>query len=175
MPTSPSSIHLPQVDIEAFDVLNFGEQTIPATPVRFGFQIDLSVNPGVSEVVFGLVNPEKGTRLGQPVGFAIRIDLDRGEIWDIINDSGLVGWLEEPLGAVSKRGDGRVLLSLEIERTGSALLPKLQIGGEEWLYPALRSSDSLSLTAVAGCSAHPGQSAPAIQSFRNPTLWSERA
>lgn len=171
----PYSIQLPQVEIEAFDLLNFGEQSIPSAPVRFGFQVDLSANPGLSEVVFGLINPDNGTRLSQPVGFAIRIDLERGEIWDIINDSGLVGWLEEPLSDASNRGDGRVLLSLEIERAGSALLPKLQIGGEEWLYPALRSSDALNLIAVAGCCAHPGKSAPAVQAFSNPTLWSEQA
>ena len=173
MPATPTSIQLPLTELEAFDLLSFGSQAIPSTPVRFGFQIDLQTHAGMSEIVFGLVNPAKPSRVQQPVGFGVRIHLDRGEIWDVVNDSGLVGWLEEPLGC-TEGSDGKVLLSLEIERTGNALLPKLQIGGEEWLYPALRSIDALELTAVAGCTALPGRSSPAAEAFSNPSLWAEQ-
>lgn len=167
MPASFTSIQLPQLDSSDFEVLSFGEQCLPSTPVRFGFQVDLKVQPGLKEVVFGLVNATPAVRSKQPMGFAIRIDLERGEIWDIINDSGLVGWLEQPLAGSST---DRVLLSLEIERAGSALLPKLQVGGEEWLYPALRCNEDLQLSAVAGTNTR--VNAPDV--FSNPALWSEK-
>lgn len=166
MPASFTTIQLPQMDSSDFEVLSFGEQCLPSTPVRFGFQVDLKVQPGLTEVVFGLVNANQNRAQTQPLGFAIRIDLERGEIWDVINDSGLVGWLEQPLASL---GNERILLSLEIERAGSALLPKLQIGGEEWLYPALRSNEAIQLAAVAGTNARVN----AQDAFSNPTLWSE--
>ncbi len=169
MPVTSTPIQLPQVDSSDFELLSFGDQSLPATPVRFGFQIDLKVLPGLSEVIFGLVNLNQNRQLPQPTGFAIRIDLERGEIWDIMNDSGLIGWLEQPLTGRNASGADRVLLSLEIERAGSALLPKLQIAGEEWLYPALRSNADLQLAAVAGTSSR----VSAQDAFVNPALWSE--
>ncbi len=173
MPASPTSISVTSLDLESFDLLSFGSQSIPSAPVRFGFQVDIQLHSSISEIMFGLVYPADFCRAEQPIGFGVRIDLERGEIWDVVNDSGLVGWLEQPLGS-AEGSQGTALLSLEIERTGSALLPKLQIGGEEWLYPAMRSIDALELTAVAGCRALPSRSAPAVQVFSRPTLWSER-
>jgi hypothetical protein len=169
MPLSFTPIQIPQLDAQDFDLLSFGEQCLPNTPVKFGFQVDLKVQPGMREIVFGLVNLNQGRVAQQPAGFAIRIDLERGEIWDIMNDSGLVGWLERPLIGATSGSESHLLLSLEIERAGSALLPKLQIGGEEWLYPALRSSESLQLSAVAGTNARVSAEA----AFSNPALWSE--
>jgi len=169
MTVSSTPIQLPQVDSSHYEVLSFGAQSLPTTPVRFGFQVDLTILPGISEVVFGLVNLNHGRHSTQPTGFAIRIDLERGEIWDIMNDSGLIGWLEQPLSGRNAAVNDRVLLSLEIERAGSALLPKLQIGGEEWLYPALRSNEDLQLAGVAGTNSRIN----AQDAFCNPAIWSE--
>ncbi|MBL9113911.1 MAG: hypothetical protein JNJ83_02820 [Verrucomicrobiaceae bacterium] len=172
MNTPADFISLSAFGLHDFDVLTFGSQSVPSTPVKFGFQVDVSVHPGISEVMFGFMNANEG-RVKSAVGFGVRIDLERGEIWDVANDSGLVGWLEEPLGC-TEGADGKVLLSLEIERAGSALLPKLQIGGEEWLYPAVRSAEALELLAVAGCKPVHGQSAMAVAAFSSPSVWAER-
>ena len=165
------SIDLPDVEFEAFHLLGFGQVPAPSVPSRFGFQLDMKHVTGVQEIVFGLVQPSNGRTASQRVGFAVRVNLELGEIWDLVNGSGLIGWLEEPAGWAEGERQDSLLLSLEIERVGSALLPKLQVGGEEWLYPAIRCEDDLEFTAIAGCE-QSSEHTPA-ECFINPTVWSE--
>ena len=165
----PLPITVSEPRLEAFDWVGFGTLTVPGKPMRFGFQIDIVPSALSPEIAFGVVqrDPAKGS-LG--AGFAVRIDLSRGEIWDLVNNSGLVGWIEHPLGLHSYSTEEPMLLSWEIERIGSVLIPKLQVGGEEWLYPSIRCADSLQLTAVAGCSAEKDHAA---DWFLHPALWHE--
>ena len=164
------SISLPEAEFESFELLNFGNLQVPTEAVRFGFQIDLTPSVLLSELVFGLVQKGKKAGMTDRLGFAVRLDLDRGEIWDVLNNSGLIGWIDEPQSYISADSQEPILLSLEIERIGSALLPKLQIGGEEWLYPALRSVEGLEFVAVAGCTA---AHAEGLELFSNAALWCE--
>ncbi len=170
MSLQPHPISLPDVEFEAFELLNFGSLEVPAEPVRFGFQIDLTPSVLLSQVVFGLV--QKGRKPGKQerVGFAVRLDLDRGEIWDMVNNSGLIGWIEEPQSYISAASQEPILLSIEVERIGSALLPKLQVGGEEWLYPAVRCMEPLEFIAVAGCGSPHSEG---LDMFGNPAVWTE--
>ncbi len=170
MSLQPSLISLSEAEFEAFEMLNFGRVAVPAEPVRFGFQIDLTPSVLLSQVVFGLVQEGHSAGRANRVGFAVRLDLDRGEIWDVINNSGLIGWIEEPQGYISAASQEPILLSLEVERIGSALLPKLQVGGEEWLYPAVRCMEELEFIAVAGCSSIHSEG---LELFGNPAMWSE--
>lgn len=173
-PSTPSHVTLPEAELESFDTLNFGTVSVPARPSRFGFQVDVTPTPGMNEVVFGLVQSPAGSRSGKPrLGFAVRVDLERGEIWDLVNGSGLIGWVETPLGCAGS--DRTFLLSLEIERIGSALLPKLQVGGEEWLYPAVRSTDALDFVAIAGCAGSTRDSAAHHSHLVKPSVWCEAA
>ena len=164
-------LDLPDVEFEAFHLLGYGQVAAPSVPSRFGFQLDMKHVPGVHEIVFGLVQPSNGRESEQREGFAVRVNLELGEIWDLVNGSGLIGWLEEPAGWAEGERQDSLLLSLEIERVGSALLPKLQIGGEEWLYPAIRCADELEFIAIAGCEQRSGQMP--VDCFINPTVWSE--
>lgn len=167
MPPSPASVSLQDSQFESFDVLNFGAISVPAKPARFGFQLDVSPSADLQQVVFGLMEKDETVPSGKRVGFAVRIDLERGEIWDIVNGSGLIGWVENSLGSNAEGKPESFLLSLEIERLGSALLPKLQVGGEEWLYPAVRSQDELEFMAVAGC----GGAVDSESCLTKPTIW----
>lgn len=173
MSPTPTHVTLPEAEFEAFDVLSFGSVTVPAKSSRIGFQIDVKAAQMQSQVMFGLVQPASKSRGMARVGFAVRVDLERGEIWDLVNGSGLIGWVESPLKDAA--ADENFLLSLEIERIGSALLPKLQIGGEEWLYPAVRSQDSMELLAVAGCCDQASNPVDASGMLINPSVWCEEA
>lgn len=164
------TISLPDAEFDSFELLNFGSLDVPAEPTKFGFQIDLTPSVLLSQVVFGLL--QKGHKPGAPnrVGFAVRLDLDRGEIWDMVNNSGLIGWIDEPQSYTSAASQEPILLSFEVERIGSALLPKLQVGGEEWLYPAVRSMEGMEFVAVAGCSASHSEG---LELFSSASVWSE--
>jgi hypothetical protein len=171
-PTKPQPLTLPDVEFEAFDVLNYGSVAAPAKPSRFGFQIDVSPSAELGQIVFGLM--QEPQRVGVPrIGFGVRVDLERGEIWDVVNGSGLIGWVEAPLGSTADGKPESILFSLEIERIGSALLPKLQVGGEEWLYPAVRSLETFEFTAIAGCRGTSEQNLEASDLLTNASLWTE--
>ena len=171
-PNKPHPLTLPDVEFESFDVLNFGTVAAPAKPSRFGFQVDVTPSVALGQVVFGLMQEPHRPGM-QRIGFGVRVDLERGEIWDIVNGSGLIGWVEAPLGSTADGKPESILFSLEIERIGSALLPKLQIGGEEWLYPAVRSLETLDFTAIAGCNGVSNQPLEADDVLANASIWSE--
>jgi hypothetical protein len=173
MPHQPLPISLPLEAFASFDLANYGSIDAPVGPVRFGFQVDLSPHIKMNEAVFGLVHQSNG--VSKPVGFAVRIDLERGEIWDLVNDSGLIGWVEQPIGLAVAAGEEPLLLSLEVERVGSALLPKLQIGGEEWLYPAIRSTSAMEFTAIAGTKCRHSSELEPREVYSSPSLWCEGA
>ena len=165
----PLPITVTESSLEAFDWVGFGTLTVPSKPMRFGFQVDIVPTLLHPEIAFGVVRRDPATgALG--AGFAVRVDLDRGEIWDLVNNSGLVGWIENPLGLQAYSAEEPMLLSWEIERIGSVLIPKLQVGDEEWLYPSIRCAEALELTAMAGCSA--GDAHP-VDWFMHPALWHE--
>lgn len=165
----PLPIIVSEPSLGCFDWVGFGTLTVPSKPMRFGFQIDIVPTSPGPDIAFGVVqrDPAKGS-FG--IGFAVRIDVERGEIWDLVNDSGLVGWLENPLGIHAYSQEEPMLLSWEIERIGSVLIPKLQVGGEEWLYPSIRCAESLQLTALAGCTVDHDNAA---ELFLHPALWHE--
>jgi hypothetical protein len=165
----PLPITVTEPSLESFNWVGFGTLSVPGKPMRFGFQIDIVPSALSPEIAFGVVHRDvaKGS-FG--AGFAVRIDLDRGEIWDLVNNSGLVGWIDHPFGLQAYSVEEPMLLSWEIERIGSVLIPKLQVGGEEWLYPSIRCTESLQFTAVAGCSSEQDH---ASDWFMHPALWHE--
>lgn len=165
----PLPICITEPGMESFDWVGFGTLSVPAEPVRFGFQLDMVPPFDQPEVSFGVIQKDIDTNTFK-MGFAVRIDFERGEIWDLANNMGLIGWLEHPYGLQGYSAEEPMLLSWEIERIGSALIPKLQVGGEEWLYPSIRSPEALELSAVAGCTA--GLIKPE-DCFIHPALWLE--
>lgn len=153
----------------SFDIASFGEMDIPDYPIQFGFQVDIVPSQCPEQLVFGLatdVDPE----LGIQKGFVVRIDLPHGEIWDLVNNTGLIGWLEQPFALASYSEEEPLLLSIKVEVAGNALIPKVEIGGEEWLYPSLPRVPGSRLRGIAGC---PADTVHPHQIFLHPALWRE--
>ena len=114
---------------------------------NFGFEIRACNPVSHPSLVFALVQDSRGTQ--QPVQFAVRVDLESGEIWDIANNTGVIGWLE--LGHWKNAGEEYPLvMRWEIERAGDALIPRLQIGDEEWLYPSVLFAGDAPFAALSG-------------------------
>ncbi len=165
----PQPVNVSEPSLENFEWVGFGKLNVPAAQLRFGFQLDIAPKAPFPQIVFGFVERDSHAgALGR--GFAVRIDLDRGEIWDIANGSGLVGWIEHPLGMAAFDEEEPMLLSWEIERIGSVLIPKLQVGGEEWLYPSIRCVEALRMSAIAGSDT---SDVNPHDLFMHPALWGE--
>ncbi len=155
---------------QSHDLVTYGRITIPDLKIRFGFQVDIVPESCPNHVLFGLVGPSHNGE--KPIqGFVVRVNTETGEIFDALNESGLVGWIENPLGMNAFTDEEPLLLSWEVEHTGSALIPKLCIAGEEWLYPSIACRPGDDLDSIAGCKT---DAADASGIFMHPALWREQ-
>lgn len=155
-----------------FHVLSYGSLVLPNHPIRFGFQVDLVPDNCPKQILFGLVSrdPVNG---GSPrtTGFAVKVDLEMREVWDVLNGSGLVGWVEHPLGLAGFTDEEPLLLGWEIEFHGHALIPKLIVGSQQWLYPAVQCPNSIVMESLVGWAGE--WEADAREVFLHPALWRE--
>lgn len=124
-----------------------GKIRVRECTTSFGFQIYAANPVPHPTLVFALSQlPEPGRKAVQ---FAVKVDLDSGEIWDVANHTGVIGWLDRQLWP-SATEEYPLVLRWEIEHTGGALIPRLVIGEEEWLYPSVLFPGGCTFAAVAG-------------------------
>lgn len=155
-----------------FDLVGFGQVTVPEHPLRFGFQVDIIPSQAPTHLLFGLITRVRDGRFsGRSHGFAVRVDLETGEIWDALNDSGLIGWIHSPETLNRFTDEEPMLLSWEVEHLGNALIPRLQIANEEWLYPTLECRAPMSMDTIAGCL---GDQSGGMDVFMHPAVWREQ-
>ena len=170
----PTRIVSPEMAFANFDLVSFGSLIIPPHPLRFGFQVDIIPSESPNEILFGLVcQDRRGGSSGRSrtQGFAVRLDLNTGEVWDLLNNSGLTGLMVEPETFNERFTDEEpMLLSWKVEHLGNALIPRLHIGGEEWLYPAIYAQDGLVMETLAGGAGDKGSTLTAVL---HPAVWPE--
>ena len=119
--------------LKSFRINGHGRISVVQRTLRLGFQIrarDVVPHPSL---LFGLAQVDC---VGEGARFVVRIDLDSGEVWDAAHDGGLLGSLETPLWPSSDEAHPLVL-RWEIDRAREALIPRLFIGEEEFLYPSI--------------------------------------
>ncbi len=156
-----------------FLVQSYGSLLLPDHPIRFGFQVDIVPDNCPTTILFGLVSrdPVNGGH-AKTTGFAVRVDLEMREVWDALNGSGLVGWVEHPNGLKGFTDEEPLLLGWEIEYHGEALIPKLVVGDQQWLYPAIQCPNPVVMETVIGWQGeweHDPRS-----TFLHPALWREQ-
>lgn len=145
-----------------------GSVEIPEDNAELAFQMDLIPGQCPDQICFGFAALEDAKPQHVP-GFAVRLDLARGEVWDALNGAGLLGELETgPLGLGRYDDEEPLLLSLVLEKRGRNLLPRLRIGSDTLLYPALLAHPGQVLSAVTG-STQPGADAPPFCLY--PAVW----
>jgi hypothetical protein len=145
-----------------------GAVEVPEDNAELAFQMDLIPGQCPDQVCFGfaVLDEPQGHRIP---GFAVRLDLQRGEVWDALNGAGLLGELETgPLGLGRYHEEEPLLLSLVLEKRGRNLLPRLRIGHETLLYPALLAQPGQVFSAITG-STQPGADAPPFCLY--PAVW----
>ena len=168
----PTSLTSPEMAFASFDLVSFGTIEVPPHPLRFGFQVDIVPGETPPQIMFGLVSRHKNREgKSHSVGFAIHLDLRTGEIWDLLNESGLLGIIPDAELFFAQFSDEEpLLLSWEVEHLGSALIPMLHIGGEEWLYPAIGFRDGMAMETIAGGAGDHGST---MTAFMHPAVWRE--
>lgn len=156
-----------------FELHSFGSILLPDHPIRFGFEVDIVPSNCPKNILFGLVSrdPVNGG-CAKTTGFAVRVDLEMREVWDVLNDSGLVGWVEHPQGIAAFTDEEPLLLGWEIEFLGKALIPKLVVADQQWLYPAIHCEHPMVIETVVGWAGEWEADPRGI--FLHPALWREQ-
>src|SRR4051812_41478987 len=78
--------------LEAYRIRSHGRIQVRKLTQRFGFQIHAGDCLPHPSLLFGLSQVDSS---GHTARFAVRIELDSGEIWDAAHGSGLLGHLEQ--------------------------------------------------------------------------------
>ncbi len=164
-PTSTSHAELADC---LHDLAAFGQIKVPGFDCQIAFEVDVVPETCPEHIYFGLVSIDAAGQSPQG-GFAVRLDLASGEVWDALHGNGLIGTLETgPLGLDRHDEEDPLLLSLHIDKHGSNLLPRLRIGGRSILYPTITAAGCECLSAFAG-TLQPGRDAAPFCHF--PALW----
>ncbi len=150
------------------EVSAYGQLDVPAFNCQLAFEVDIVPRACPDQIYFGLVCFDAQGHSPR-AGFAVRLDLHRGEVWDVLNGGGLLGHLETgPLGLERYDEDESLLLSLRVGKLGGNLLPELRIGDQLFLYPAIATQEGTRFSAITGAF-QPGRDAAPFCHF--PALW----
>ena len=151
-----------------YDLTAFGQIDLPSFDCQLAFEVDILPRDCPSQIYFGLVSIDPPSTSPR-TGFAIRLDLESGEVWDALHGHGLLAQLETgPLGLDRHDEFEPLLLSLRVHQHGPNLLPEWRIGGETFLYPAISAQGLTRLSALTGAF-QPGRDAAPFCHF--PALW----
>src|SRR5258708_5561388 len=77
--------------LQAFRIRSHGRIQVLRLTQRFGFQIRARDTVPHPALMFGLAQVDGN---GRNARFAVRVEMDSGEVWDAANDGGLLGFIE---------------------------------------------------------------------------------
>ncbi len=132
--------------LQSFRIRGHGRISVNDRTQRFGFQIRARDTVPHPSLIFGLAQIDGQ---GQSARFAVRVDLESGEVWDAGHNGGLLGSMDSSRWP-SADDAHPLLLRWEIDRAREALIPRLFIGDEEFLYPAMHFRGESPFIAFTG-------------------------
>ena len=131
-----------------FNIDEHGKIRVRKCTSWFGFQIRARNSVPHPALLFALLHQNVNEKSAD-VMFGVRVDLENGEISDIANHTGIIGTLEEDLWP-NHEEEFPIMMRWEVEHTGDALIPRLHIGSEEWLYPSVLFPGDSNFIATTG-------------------------
>ena len=118
--------------LEAYRIRSHGRVQVRKQTQRFGFQIRCGDCVPHPSLLFGLSQVD-GT--GHVARFVVRLDMDSGEIWDAAHGTGILGHIANA-GWPNQEEEFPLTLRWSVGHEGAALIPRLHVGDEEFLYPS---------------------------------------
>lgn len=115
------------------------------------FECDLHQGVRDQKVFFGLMETETVGITSNSPGIGVAVDLQTGLVTDVVNDLGVIGYLENPPGDAG----APVHVTVELEVIGHVVLPRIRVGADEILHPALYLDTRGGLSALVGTSVYP--------------------
>src|SRR5688572_14304753 len=115
------------------------------------FECDLHQGVRSQKVFLGLMETDSVGIVSRSPGIGIAVDLQTGLVTDLVNDQGVLGYLENAPGD----SDGPLHVRIEVEMIGRVVLPRIIVGDDVILHPALYLDAKEGLSALVGTSVHP--------------------
>lgn len=149
-----------------FCLRRVGEVVLPAKRGHVSFSGSFRHRDRGQEIFLALVETTlMGGKTERSPGVGFKIDLQTGLIMDLLNDQGVLGYLPRR----SLAPDQDISFRVELELIGRVCVPRLVVGGESFLHPALYLETRGSVSALTGTSLSPAGDAQ----FSNLSLDSE--
>ena len=115
------------------------------------FECDLLHGERDQKVFLGLMEPEALGSGARCPGIGVAVDMRTGLVTDVVNDQGVLGYLE----TAPVETDGPLHVRIEVEMIGRVLLPRIFVGADVILHPSLYLDSGGTLSAMVGTSVHP--------------------
>jgi hypothetical protein len=138
-------------DNQKFNVTRLHDATIQMDSGEVVFEIEMRMNLPGEHLFVGLLDAEQPESpvMTEHDGIGISINSESGEVVDVLNGQGVIGYLDE----FPVQSDMTTFLCLEFEKIKRIYIPKLTVGEEKILHPALHLRDIPTMSLVVGTSA----------------------
>ncbi|MBP7949315.1 MAG: hypothetical protein KA004_06635 [Verrucomicrobiales bacterium] len=142
----PKSMILADATQTLYTVERLKTRAVPHPRGILRFEFECLLPCPTQKILFGLLSTSGLGVSSLSPGLVVSLHPDAGIITDLANDSGVVGHLESaPLTTTLG-----VSIAVELEFFRQVCLPKLIVGDETFLHPALYLYDAGELSAVVG-------------------------
>ena len=133
---------------QRFNVTRIYDTIIDVENGEAVFEIELRMRHSQQKLFFGLLDTGSMDRreFTNSSGIAISIDPVSGEIADLVNSQGIIGYLEDT--PLEERES--IFLCIDVEKLRNIFIPKITVGEEKILHPALHLSNQQPISLVVG-------------------------
>ncbi|MFP6873141.1 MAG: hypothetical protein VCA55_06475 [Verrucomicrobiales bacterium] len=136
---------------QKFNVTRLHDATMPMDSGEVVFEIELRILQPGQHLFFGLLDAQQPESrvMAEHRGIGVSIDTDSGEVVDVLNAQGVIGYLDD----VPMELHVSTFLCLEFEKIKRIYIPKLTVGEEKILHPALHLAELPAMSLVVGTTA----------------------
>ena len=140
-----------EFDNQKFNFTRLHDATTQMDSGEVVFEIEMRIMQPGEHLFVGLLDAQQPESrvMTEHGGIGISIDSDSGEVVDVLNGQGVIGYLDElPLQLHMS-----TFLCLEFEKIKRIYIPKLTVGEEKILHPALHLREIPVMSLVVGTTA----------------------
>ena len=133
---------------QRFNITRIYDTVIDVENGEAAFEIELRLRHTNQKLFFGLLDTDSldNQSFSPSCGIAVSIDPLSGEVVDLINSQGIVGYLD----TVPLEEREAIFLCIDVEKLRSIFIPKITIGEEKILHPALHLNNQQPISLVVG-------------------------
>ena len=129
------------------------EQSLPYPRTRgmLEFSGEFRHEDRMQKVFIAMMEPKHLSVRSRSPGVGVAIDLQTGLVTDLVNDQGVLGYLERATLAPHTN----IRFTLELDVMGRVCVPRLIVEDDEILHPALYLESLTEMSGLTGTSIHP--------------------